>query len=134
MITAGQTYVEGDCRRCGDQLQIRETWSRAEVTTFLAIAASDRLCVVRRLSLHSLRRGEAPSLRWPDINLRARVLTVIRPGSWSGTRSASKNRSTGNGKRMLPLDGELVAALTALRRRQPEESTVFHWVHEYASA
>ena len=36
MITAGQTYVEGDCRRCGDQLQIRETWSRAEVTTFLA--------------------------------------------------------------------------------------------------
>jgi hypothetical protein len=73
MITAGQTYVEGDCRRCGDQLQIRETWSRAEVTTFLAIAASDRLCVVWRLSLHGLRRGEAPSLRWPDINLRARV-------------------------------------------------------------
>jgi hypothetical protein len=60
MITAGQTYVEGDCRRCGDQLQIRETWSRAEVTTFLAIAASDRLCVVWRLSLHGLRRGEAP--------------------------------------------------------------------------
>jgi integrase len=85
MITAGQTYVEGDCRRCGDQLQIRETWSRAEVTTFLAIAASDRLCVVWRLSLRGLRRGEAPSLRWPDINLRARMLTVIRPGSWSGT-------------------------------------------------
>ena len=39
-----------------------------------------------------------------------------------------------NGKRMLPLDGELVAALIALRRRQLEESTVFHWVHEYASA
>jgi integrase len=94
MITAGQTYVEGDCRQCGDQLQIRETWSKAEVTTFLATAASDRLCVVRRLSLHGLRRGEAPNLRWPDINLRARVLTVIRPGSWSGTRSASKNRST----------------------------------------
>jgi hypothetical protein len=35
---------------------------------------------------------------------------------------------------MLPLDGELVAALIALRRRQLEESTVFQWVHEYASA
>ena len=64
MITAGQTYVEGDCRRCGDQLQIRETWSRAEVTTFLATAASDRLRVVWRLSLRGLRRGEAPNLRW----------------------------------------------------------------------
>ena len=43
-------------------MQIRETWSRAEVTTFLAIAASERLCVVWRLSLHGLRRGEAPNL------------------------------------------------------------------------
>lgn len=111
-------------------MQIRETWSRAEVTTFVAIAASDRLCVVWRLSLHGLRLGEAPNLRWPDINLRARVLTVIRPRSWSGTRSASKEPEYRNGKRMLPLDGELVAALIALRRRQLQESTVFHWVHE----
>ncbi len=29
-----------------------------------------------------------------------------------------------NGKRTLPLDGELVAALTALRKRQMEESTI----------
>ena len=35
---------------------------------------------------------------------------------------------------MLPLGGELVAALIALPRRQLEERTVFHWVHEYASA
>ena len=29
-----------------------------------------------------------------------------------------------NGKRTLPLDGELVAALTALRKRQLEEGTI----------
>jgi len=76
MSTAGQTYVEGDCRRCGDQLQTRETWSRAEVRTFLAMPNSDRLCVAWRLSPHGLRRGEALSLRWSDIDFQARVLTV----------------------------------------------------------
>jgi integrase len=133
MITAGQTYVEGDCRRCGDQLQIRETWSRAEVTTFLAIAASDRLCVVWRLSLRGLRRGEAPSLRWPDINLRARLLTVIRPGSWS---VPGPHRRTGVPQRQADAAARRRAGGRAhhARRRQLEESTVFHWVHEYASA
>ena len=36
----------------------------------------------------------------------------------------SRSRNPGNGKRTLPLDGELVAALTALRKRQLEESTI----------
>lgn len=78
MMTAGQTYVEGDCRRCGDHLQICATWSRAEVTTFLAKAVSDRLYAAWRLSLYGLRRGEVLGMRWSDVALRARALTVSR--------------------------------------------------------
>ena len=47
----------------------------------------------------------------------------IRPGSWSSTRYHIEEPKSRNGKRTLPLDSELVAALTALRKRQLEEST-----------
>jgi integrase len=57
-------------------LQIRETWSGAELRTFLAMATSDGLCVAWRLSPYGLRRGEALSLRWSDIDFRARVGTL----------------------------------------------------------
>jgi integrase len=56
----------------------RETWSRAEVRKFLAKASSDRLYVAWRLSLYGLRCGEVLGLRWLDIDLRARMLTVYQ--------------------------------------------------------
>ena len=40
------------------------------------MVTSDPLCVAWRLSLYGLRRGQALSLRWPDIDQRARMLTV----------------------------------------------------------
>jgi integrase len=49
---------------------------------FLAKASSDRLYVAWRLSLYGLRRGDVLGLRWSDIDLRARTLTVNSPGPW----------------------------------------------------
>lgn len=54
----------------------RDTWSRAEVRTFLRAAADDRLHAAWRLSLYGLRRGEVLGLRWSDIDLKAGTLTV----------------------------------------------------------
>lgn len=85
---AGQTYVEGDCRRCEDQLQICETWDRAEVTTLMAMAASDRLCVVWRLSPYGLRRGEAGS--WSGYPLRTE-----EPEYYNGKADATARRRAG---------------------------------------
>jgi integrase len=101
----------------------RETWSRAEVRKFLAKASSDRLYVAWRLSLYGLRRGEVLGLRWSDIDLRARTLTVNQSRVLVEYRVRLEEPKSRNGKRTLPLDGELVAALTALRKRELEEST-----------
>jgi integrase len=102
----------------------RDTWSKAEVRKFLAKASSDRLYVAWRLLLYGLRRGEALGLRWSDVDLRARTLTVTQARVLVEYRVRIEEPKSRNGKRTLPLDGELVAALTALRKRQLEESTI----------
>jgi integrase len=102
----------------------RETWTKAEVRKFLAKASSDRLYAAWRLSLYGLRRGEVLGLRWSDIDLRAGTLTVNQARVLVEYRVRIEEPKSRNGKRTLPLDGELVAALTALRKRQLEESTI----------
>jgi integrase len=63
-------------------------------------------------------------LRWSDIDLRAGTLTVNQALVLVEYRVLIEEPKSRNGKRTLPLDGELVAALTALRKRQLEESTI----------
>jgi integrase len=100
----------------------RETWSKTEVRRFLAKAARDRLHAAWRLSLYGLRRGEVLGLRWSDIDLKARTLTVNQARVLVEYRILIEEPKSRNGKRTLPLDDELVAALTRLRRRQMDES------------
>jgi len=100
----------------------RETWSKAEVRKFLAKASSDRLYAAWRLSLYGLRRGEVLGLRWSDIDLRAQTLTVRQARVLVEYRVRIEEPKSRNGKRTLPLDDELVAALTVLRKRQLDES------------
>ena len=87
----------------------RETWSEAEVRKFLAKASSDRLHVAWSLSLHGLRRGEVLGLRWSDIDLRAETLTVNQARVLVEYRVRIEEPKSRNGKRTLPLDGEVVA-------------------------
>ena len=68
-------------------------------------------------------RGEVLGLRWSDIDLRAGTLTLNQARVLVEYRIRIEEPKSRNGKRTLPLDGELVAALTALRKRQLEEST-----------
>jgi integrase len=108
----------------------RDTWTKAEVRKFLAKASTDRLYVAWRLSLYGLRRGEVLGLRWSDIDLRARTLTVNQGRVLVEYRVRLEEPKSRNGKRTLPLDAELVAALTALRRRQLEESVTAGTAYE----
>ncbi len=100
----------------------RETWSKAEVRKFLAKASSDRLHVAWRLSLYGLRRSEVLGLRWSDIDLKAKTLTVDQARVLVDYKVRIEEPKSRNGKRTLPLDDVLVTALTALRKLQLEES------------
>jgi integrase len=99
----------------------RETWSAAEVQAFLAAAADHRLHAAWRLTLYGLRRAEVCGLRWADIDLDAGALTICQTRPVVGGKPIVKKPKSRRGSRTLPLDGHLVAALRALRKRQAAE-------------
>jgi integrase len=100
----------------------RETWSRAQVRRFLRTAASDRLHARWRLSLYGLRRGEVLGLRWSDVDLKAKTLTISQARVLVDYKVRIEPPKSRNGKRTLTLDEELVSALNELRKRQIKES------------
>lgn len=100
----------------------RATWSRTEVRRFLRVATKDRLHAAWRLSLYGLRRGEVLGLRWSDVDLRAKTLSVSQARVLVDYKVRIEPPKSRNGKRTLPLDDELVSALTELRKRQTRES------------
>jgi integrase len=108
----------------------RDTWTRAEVRKFLTAASHDRLHAAWCLSLYGLRRGEVLGLRWSDIDLRAKTLTVGQARVLVEYQVRIEEPKSRNGHRTLPLDDELVGALLALHKRQMAESatagTVYH--------
>ena len=100
----------------------RATWSRTEIRRFLRVATRDRLRAAGRLSLYGLRRGEVLGLRWSDLDLRAKTLTVSQACVLVDYKVRIEPPKSRNGKRTLPLDDEMVSALTELRKRQARES------------
>jgi integrase len=102
--------------------QERDTWTKAQVRKFLRTAASTRLHAAWRLSLYGLGRGEVLGLRWSDIDLRAKTLTVNQARVLVDYKVRIEPPKSRNGKRTLPLDDDLVTALTELRKRQARES------------
>jgi integrase len=64
-----------------------------QVKKFLGKACGDRLHAGWRLSLYGLRPGGVVGLRWSDIDLRAKTLTINQSRSWLSAGSASRNPS-----------------------------------------
>jgi integrase len=102
----------------------RDIWSKAKVRKFLRTAAPTRLHAAWQLSLYGLRRGEVLGLRWSDVDVKAQTLTVQQARVLVDYKVRIEEPKSHNGKRTLPLDADLVAALVQLRKRQAHESEV----------
>jgi integrase len=94
------------------------TWRRArgyaEMPTRDSHAYGDHLTLMVLLSLNTgVRRGELFALRWEDINLQTKTLTVRGKTAKSGQT------------RHIPLNAECLAVLCAWRQQVPDEGLVF---------
>ena len=97
------------------------TWSEAELRRFLAVSDADRLAAAWRLTLYGLRRGEVLGLRWEDVDLGARMVTIGRARVLVEGRAIVKAPKSENSWRTLPLDDVLARVLQALQDRQVTE-------------
>ncbi len=98
------------------------TWTANQAGAFLEAVADHRLNAAFQLSLYGLRRGEVLGLCWSDIDLQAKTLTIHRARvEVTGTGIVEVGPKTERGKRTLPLDDAMVAALRSLRTQQSRE-------------
>lgn len=97
------------------------TWTAEEAAAFLGHVAKDRLYAGWCLSLYGLRRGEVLGLRWRDVDLEARILTVRVTRIIIDGEVVESTPKSERSRRTLPLDDTLVAALRRLKVRRAQE-------------
>lgn len=97
-------------------------WSGEQIGIFFDASDSDRLGVLFRLVLlRGLRRGEACGLRWEDIDLTGRAMTIRQTILQLGGRIEFDCPKTRAGWRVVSLDGDSAALLDALQKAQRRE-------------
>ncbi len=112
--------------RPGGRRTEMRTWSAAEANRFLASVRDHRLYVLFLLALtRGPRRGELAGLRWSDVDLAAGRIAIVHTRVSVGGQAQTSIPKTEKGRRTIPLDVDLTAALREHRRRQLEERLAF---------
>jgi integrase len=97
------------------------TYTEAEVQTLLAAINDNRLGHAWELALSGLRRGEIAGLRWSDIDLDAKTLSVANNRVDAGGRVVENDPKSASSRRTLPLPDRLVTVLRSAKARQARE-------------
>ncbi len=98
-----------------------DTYTEDEVRSLLAAITSDRLAHAWELALSGLRRGEIAGLRWADVNLDVKVLTIVNNRVSAGGVTVENDPKSATSRRALPLSDRLVSVLKAAKARQAAE-------------
>jgi integrase len=101
--------------------KVIETYTESEVQQLLAALADDRLGHAWELALSGLRRGEIAGLRWTDVDLEAKTLSVVNNRVSAGGKTIENDPKSATSRRTLPLPDRLVSVLKAAKRRQKAE-------------
>ncbi|ADG97875.1 integrase family protein [Segniliparus rotundus DSM 44985] len=112
--------------RIKQQRTVFTTFTAAETQQVLASIEQDRLRHAWHLALSGLRRAEIAGLRWDDVDLRAKTLTIkhtiVSVGGKAVEQDDGKTEKSG---RTLPLTAPLLAELKAAKARQSTEKLAF---------
>lgn len=110
-----------------------EAWEPEQVGRFLDIATGHRLGALFECAMFTgLRRGELLGLRWADVDLTRRQLTVQNNRTQAGTIIVETAPKTKAGRRMIDLDDHTTGALIGWKLAQETEATT--WGNAYQSS
>lgn len=100
------------------------SWTAEQLTAFLSEASGQRLFPALYLAATTgMRRGEILGLRWADIDVDAKRLSVSRTLQLVGTRPVEGPVKTRGSRRSIDLDANTVAVLATWRGRQTDRGT-----------
>jgi integrase len=97
------------------------TYTAAEVDALLRSIAEDRIGHAWELALCGLRRGEIAGLRWSDVDLGGKTLSIANNRVDAGGRAVENDPKSALSRRTLPLPDRLVSVLRAAKARQAAE-------------
>jgi integrase len=109
-------------RVAGDPQKFR-TLTADEMFKILDHECRDRH--VWALALYGLRRGEIAGLRWANVDLKAKTVTIAENRVANGKEIVSGTPKSKASNRTLPMPDDVVAVLKAARKRQSEERLAF---------
>lgn len=122
-------YAKVPARR---RIEMR-TWTAEQAEAFLRSAAGDRLYAAWLLALAcGLRRGELAGLRWADVDLEQRTLSVVSQRTTDADWQIVTKEPKGTSRRTIDLGGEAVGALRVHRRQSLSERLA--WGSAYTDA
>lgn len=99
-----------------------DIWEPAQVGAFLDVAAEHRLGALFELAMFTgMRRGELIGLRWTDIDLTRRVITIRNNRVQAAGRILEHDTKTEAGARYVDLDDRSVGALIGWQIQQTAE-------------
>jgi integrase len=107
-------------------------WTPEQTGAFLDVATGHRLSAMFQLiAYRGLRRGEAVGLRWEDVDLTGKSLTIGQQVIQLGWQTEVGAPKTDSGTRTVPLDQVSIAALRAWRVVQDHEAMAWGqaWQH-----
>lgn len=106
--------------------KVMKTWSKDELRRFLEHCRDDRLYPAFLLgAMTGLRRGELLGLRWSDVDLEAKRVSIQRALIAPRYVMQFSDVKTDSGRRLVALDDVTVAALKAHRSAQVRERLAF---------
>jgi integrase len=77
------------------------------------------------LALYGLRRGEIAGLRWANVDLKAKTVSIVENRVTIGKEVVTGTPKSKASTRTLPMPDEVVELLRAARKRQTEERLAF---------
>ena len=99
-----------------------KSWSKTEAQSFLQHVHGDPLEALWVLYLGSgLRRGEALALRWEDVDLQHRTVSVSRSLTMFGGAPIMSDTKTKTSTRTISVGRSVIEALQAHRHRQAQD-------------